>query len=436
MTRIKRQGIVEKLKGTHARDLFTRLYGEKNIDKQVDRYIRLIDNFYKCFTDTADEAQLFSSPGRTELGGNHTDHNHGRVIAAAVNFDSIAAVNRTDDNTITLYSEGYEGVFRVELASLEVDKSEQETTNALIRGIAARFKQLGYNIGGFNAYVSSNVLGGSGLSSSASIEILIGAILSGLYNDNKVGAKELAMIGQYAENVYFNKPCGLMDQMACAVGGLVSIDFKNEGKPFVRKIDFDLDKVGYSLLVVDTGGSHADLTEDYANIPQEMKKVASSLGKDVLREVEDKDLIKNIKSLREKVGDRAILRAIHFLSEDRRAKEQFMALQEGRFEDFLRMVKESADSSWKYLQNVYTNQRPEEQGLTLALALTEGFIKKKGYGACRVHGGGFAGTIQAYIKIEQVEEYRAFIEEVFGENSATVLSFRPYGSLYLNPLLG
>ena len=253
MTRIKRQGIVEKLKGTHARDLFTRLYGEKNIDKQVDRYIRLIDNFYKCFTDTADEAQLFSSPGRTELGGNHTDHNHGRVIAAAVNFDSIAAVNRTDDNTITLYSEGYEGVFRVELASLEVNKSEQETTNALIRGIAARFKQLGYNIGGFNAYVSSNVLGGSGLSSSASIEILIGAILSGLYNDNKVGAKELAMIGQYAENVYFNKPCGLMDQMACAVGGLVSIDFKNEGKPFVRKIDFDLDKVGYSLLVVDTG---------------------------------------------------------------------------------------------------------------------------------------------------------------------------------------
>src|SRR5690554_5554812 len=294
MTRIKKQGIVEKLKGTHARDLFTRLYGEKNIDKQVDRYIRLIDNFYKCFTDTADEAQLFSSPGRTELGGNHTDHNHGRVIAAAVNFDSIAAVNRTDDNTIALYSEGYEGVFRVELASLEVDKSEQETTNALIRGIAARFKQLGYNIGGFNAYISSDVLGGSGLSSSASIEVLLGTILNHLYNRGQIDEKLLAMIGQYAENVYFGKPCGLMDQMACAVGGFVTIDFAEPDKPIVRKIDFDFQGQNYNLLVVDTGGNHADLTEDYASIPSEMKAVAQALGAEVCRELTKEQLITNV----------------------------------------------------------------------------------------------------------------------------------------------
>ncbi|HZK34471.1 MAG TPA: galactokinase family protein [Bacillota bacterium] len=431
-----RQQLHKKLDGTKTRDLFKELYGTENIDIQINRYKKLLVEYYKHFADDGADLQFFSTSGRTEVGGNHTDHNQGRVIAAAVNFDTIGVATKTNDNTITLYSQGYEDVFRVKLDSLEPKAEEEETTTALIRGTAARFNELGYKFGGFNAYISSHVLGGSGLSSSASIEVLLGTILSSLYNKGGVGPEELAMVGQYAENIYFNKPCGLMDQMACAVGGFVSIDFGDKSNPVVKKIDFDLKKEGYSLLVVDTGGSHADLTKDYADIPQEMKEVASKFDKSVLRQVGEDKLIQNISVLRPCVGDRAILRSLHFFSEDKRAQAQFNALQEGRFDDFLALVTESGNSSWKYLQNVYTNQKPMEQGVTLALALTERYIKEKGFGACRVHGGGFAGTIQAFIKEEHVSEYIDYIEEIFGDNSATALAIRSHGTLHLNPLLG
>ena len=306
---------------------------------------------------------------------------------------------------------------------------KRETTFALIRGIAARFKDLGYNIGGFNAYISSDVLGGSGLSSSACIEVLLGTILNYLYNNGQIDVQQLAMIGQYAENVYFGKPSGLMDQMACAVGGFVTIDFKDPKKPVVRKIDFDFESQNYSLLVVDTGGSHADLTADYASIPNEMKAVAQVLGAQVCRELTKEQVIENIPLIRQKVSDRAILRALHFLNENGRVTKQVKALEEGNFEEFLTLVKDSGNSSWKWLQNCYTTHNPLEQGITLALALTEDFIDSIGKGACRVHGGGFAGTIQVFLPTDKVKEYIEEIEPILGEGTVTVLNIRPVGAI-------
>lgn len=425
------------LSGKAAKELFAKLYGSDTavVEAQISRYTGLIKDFMLKFPETRGDVHLFSTSGRTEIGGNHTDHNHGRVLAAAVNLDSIAAAEKNDTNTIVLYSRGFSGVFRVELDSLEPREEEQETTTALIRGIASRFRQLGYNIGGFNAYIASDVLKGSGLSSSASIEVLVGTIMSALYNEGCVDPKELAKIGQYAENVYFNKPCGLMDQIACAVGGFVAIDFKDTENPVVNKIEFDLAKAGYSLLVVDTGGNHADLTRDYADVPREMKSVAAAFGKTVLRGLSVDKVLADIPALRQKVGDRAILRALHFFSDNERAAAQAEALKAGDFYAFLELVNESGSSSWRLLQNVYTNQNPAEQGVTLALAITERFIRQKGAGACRVHGGGFAGTIQAYIRHEDVNEYVSVINRIFGDRATTVLGIRPYGTLHLNPLL-
>jgi len=426
------------LNGESARELFARLYGSDTavIEGQIGRYLGLVKDYMLMFPETRGDIHLFSTSGRTEIGGNHTDHNNGRVLAAAVNLDSVAVAERNDTDTIILYSRGFSGVFRVELDNLEPKEGEQETTTALIRGIASRFRQLGYKTGGFNAYLASDVLKGSGLSSSASIEVLVGTIMSALYNEGRVDPKKLAKIGQYAENVYFNKPCGLMDQMACAVGGFVAIDFKDPENPVVSKIEFDLARAGYSLLVVDTGGNHADLTRDYADVPREMKSVAAVFGKSVLRDLSVDDVLADVPSLRQKVGDRAILRALHFFSDNERAASQAAALEKGDFNTFLELVNESGSSSWRLLQNVYTNQNPAEQGVTLALAITERFIRQKGAGACRVHGGGFAGTIQAYIRLEDVDEYISIMNRIFGDRSITVLGIRPYGTLHLNPLLG
>ncbi|HHY82456.1 MAG TPA: galactokinase [Clostridiales bacterium] len=425
------------LEGIKARELFGQLYGrdDQTIDAQVERYKRLISTYKQYFPNDCSDLHLFSTSGRTEVGGNHTDHNAGRVLAAAVNCDTIAAASKTNDGRIVLYSEGYPGVFDVDLSELDPIPSEKETTTSLIRGIASRFRELGYSIGGFHAYVTSTVARGSGLSSSASIEVLIGTILNALYNDNALEPALLAQIGQYAENVYFGKPSGLMDQMACAVGGFITIDFKDSKKPEYRKVNFDLSAHGYHMLVVDTGGNHADLTRDYAEVPQEMRKVAGILGKEVLRELSLNDIIDNISLLREKAGDRAILRAMHFFMDNERVVEQAKALEENRFADFLKLVRESGSSSWRLLQNCYTNQNPYEQGITLALAITESFISNIGEGACRVHGGGFAGTIQVYLPDKAVEEYRRLTEKVFGSKSVTVLSIRPFGTLHLNDLL-
>ncbi len=425
------------LSGVKARELFSRLYGNNQqvIDHHTKRYTTLAETFKKLFPYDQGEYHFFSSPGRTEVGGNHTDHNAGRVLAAAVHLDTIAVVKATDNNQITMYSEGYPELFKVDLSQLEPIDEERGTTTALIRGIAARFRQLGLSIGGFNAAVSSTVAKGSGLSSSASIEVLIGTILSALYNGNSVKPDLIAKIGQFAENVYFGKPSGLMDQMACAIGGFIAIDFKDKEKVVYQKLDFDLSSYGYHMLVVDTGGNHADLTRDYAEVALEMKTIAQILGKNVLRELSLDDIIRNTPVLREKAGDRAVLRAIHFYNDNQRVIDQTKALEEKRFYDFLGLVNDSGSSSWRLLQNCYSNYNPKEQGVTLALAITENFIKKAGEGACRVHGGGFAGTIQVYLPDKYLNDYIEIIEGIFGKGAVTTLNIRSQGSLYINDLL-
>jgi len=415
------------LKSSKLKTEFELLYGlnGKNIDKQIARYKRLINEFKAHFGDS--DLSLFSTPGRTEIGGNHTDHNHGRVLAGSVNLDSVAVAVPIDEAKITMYSEGFDAPFIVNLNELNVKEDEKGTTTSLIRGIAARFNELGYEIGGFNAFISSDVLVGSGLSSSASIEVLIGSILNGFYNDSRISPTEIAIIGQFAENNYFGKPCGLMDQTACAVGGIVTIDFADPQEPIVKKVDFDFASQNYSLIVVDTGGSHADLTDDYASIPTEMKAVSRELGVAVARELKMDDVVENIEKLRNKVGDRAILRVIHFLGDNERVVEQVEALEHGEFQLFLRMVTESGNSSNKWLQNCYTIKDPAEQGVNLALALSERFIHHIGQGACRVHGGGFAGTIQIFIPNDNVNDYVKMMRPIFGESSVYVLSIRPVG---------
>jgi len=415
--------------------VFEEIYGNEThiLAKQKKRFQDLIEKFQKQFS--AEYLHFFSTPGRTEIGGNHTDHNHGRVLAASVNLDAIAAVSRTDSGSVVLYSEGYSEPFVVDLNHLNVVEAEKGSTTALIRGIAARFKELGYRIGGFNAYVSSQVLPGSGLSSSASIEVLIGTIFNHIFNEGSIDLETLAIIGQYAENVFFGKPCGLMDQIACAFGGIVTIDFKNPRKPEVQKIDFDFQAQDYSLLVVDTGGNHADLTYEYAAVPAEMKAVAEVLGAKVCREISWDVLFKNLRDLRQKTGDRAILRAMHFIGDNTRVVQQVNALEEGNFQQFLALVNESSNSSFKWLQNIYSTQNVREQGLTLALALSEKYIREIGEGACRVHGGGFAGTIQAFLPNKAVSQYIEMMESVFGSGSVLNLKIRPHGTVCLNTLL-
>lgn len=410
-----------------------RLYGEDDlgIKRQTLRYNELINKFEDTFLDHGKELHFFSTPGRTEIGGNHTDHNRGLVLAAAINLDSIAIAAKTADNIITVCSKGYDIPFVVDLESLEPQEAEVGTTTALIRGIASAFMSEGYKIGGFNAYISSDVLKGSGLSSSASIEVLLGDILNQLYNDAKIDPQTIAMIGQYAENRYFQKPCGLMDQIACAVGGFVAIDFKDPAKPLVKKIEFDFTSYGHKLLVVDTKGDHADLTDEYASIPAEMKAVAKALGGEVCRDHSMDELIKRLPMLREETGDRAILRAMHFHADNSRVENQVDALINGDFGRFLKLVNDSGNSSWKWLQNCYTTEDPMQQGVALALAVTENFISLKAHGACRVHGGGFAGTIQVFLPNELQKEYVDLMESLFGGGSVTTLIVRSSGSVHI-----
>jgi galactokinase len=356
------------------------------------------------------------------------------VIAASINLDSIAAASPNSDNEVILYSETYPEPFIVDLSNTKPIEEENASTKALIRGIAAGYRKNGYKVGGFNAYVSSDMLIGSGLSSSASIEVLIGAIFNKFYNGEKVPSEEIAIIGQYAENIYFGKPCGLMDQIACIIGGIVEIDFYNSEKPIIKKIDFDFQATGYKLVVVDTEANHSDLTEDYAAIPEEMKRVAKYLNKEYCSEITLEELFDQIKSLREVIGDRAILRAIHFLEENKRVEKLIFALNKNDFEEFLSLVNESGNSSYKYLQNIYTPQNVNEQSVSLALAMSDIFIREKGKGACRVHGGGFAGTILVFLPEELIEGYKSYISKIFKEDSVKVLSIRHYGAVCLTDL--
>ena len=399
--------------------------GEAQLAHQKARYGKLVERFEKRFGEEHGELCFFSAPGRTEIGGNHTDHNNGRCLAGAVNLDTIACVEKTDDNTIVVDSEGFPPI-TVDLSSLEIREKDFGTTLALIRGTAGIMKDLGYKIGGFRATVSSSVLRGSGLSSSAAFEILIAAILDGLYNGWVVDFKLRAVISQKVENVYFGKPCGLLDQMAASAGGMVALDFETADAK-VDAIACDFAAKGYALCVVNTGGDHGDLTDDYAAIPAEMKAVAAQFGKKVLREVDPAEFEANIGKVRAAVGDRPVLRAMHFFDDNARVLEQVAAVKAGDLNTFFDAVKRSGDSSWKLLQNVYA--RPNQQQMSMGIELSRRFLK--GEGAQRVHGGGFAGTIQAYVPLARLDEYKAVIEAAFGEGSCTPLMIRPEGAVMM-----
>ena len=370
--------------------------------------------------------RYFSAPGRTELSGNHTDHQRGRVLAAAVDLDMQAAVRPNGTQTIRVLSEGYD-LCRVDLAVLTPVEEEKNTTTALIRGVAARFAQLGCAVGGFDAYIESTVLPGSGLSSSAAFEVLMGVIINSLYFDGKATQPELAMIGQYAENVFFDKPCGLMDQMASAVGGMVTIDFAREDAPEVRPVDFDFSRCDHALCIIDTRASHADLTDEYAAITTELKAVSGFFGKPVLREVEEDAFFAAIPQLRSRFGDRAVLRAIHFFEENERVSQQVAALASGDFEEYLVLMKESGQSSFMNLQNVVPTGATENQAVALTLALCRKLLGSGG--GYRVHGGGFAGTVQAFVPLDMLEEFRMGIDAVLGEGACHVLTIRPEGGV-------
>lgn len=414
-----------KKTGINSQKFLNRLsvvYGDEAASQQ-SRYATLLEAYESDFGADAD-VRFFSAPGRTEVGGNHTDHNNGKVLAAAVNLDAVAAVEATDDGIIRVNSQGYAPLV-IDTACLDVIDSEAGTSAALIRGVCARFNELGYKFGGFNATMTSRVLSGSGLSSSAAYEVLIGTILNYLYNEGKISAVEIAQISQYAENVFFKKPCGLMDQTACSVGGFVKIDFEDTAKPVIEKVDFDIAKHGYNLCIIDTGGNHADLTDDYASIRLEMNSVAEFFGKPVLRQVAEGDIMANIGEIRVKAGDRAVERAIHFYNENKRVERLAAALSSGDFESFKATIIESGKSSYMYNQNCFTLTNPKEQPVALALCVAEELLKGKG--AYRVHGGGFAGTIQAFVPVEITDEFVGAMSKILGENSCYILKVRSHG---------
>ena len=395
---------------------------ESKIEYQKERYVKAIEKFESFYGEQ--DVEIYSAPGRSEISGNHTDHQHGEVLAASINLDAIAIVKKND--IIRVVSDDYD-MITISLDDISKKDDEEGTTTALIKGVLAGLKDRGNEIGGFDAYITSDVLIGAGLSSSAAFETIIGTIVSGLYNDMKVSAVDIAIIGQYAENVYFGKPCGLMDQMACSVGSLVHIDFADKANPIIDPVSFDFAKYGYSLCITDTKGSHADLTHEYAAVPSEMRAAAAVLGKEVLHGTSLKDLLEKADEIREKAGDRAFLRAVHFVTENIRVQNAVAALRAEDFEGFLEVIKASGDSSYKYLQNVYTNQDVKHQNVSVALAVSDAILGTNG--VCRVHGGGFAGTIQAFVKNEAVKEYKDTLDKVFGDGACEVLKIRKYGGM-------
>jgi len=406
--------------------VLSELYGHEPevLKEQSERYADLLERFRNI--SLFPNPVFLSSPGRTEIGGNHTDHNLGRVLAGAVNLDNVAVAAKNNSEIIRIESTGYPG-FTVDLSELNPDDNEKYTSAALVRGIASRMKELGYSIGGFDAVIDGRVPKGSGLSSSASFEVLIGAVLSHLFNGGNLDPIQNALIGQYSENRYFGKPCGLMDQTACSCGGLVTIDFEDPLKPVVKKIDFDFLSTGFALVITDTGGSHDNLNDEYASVFNEMKKVAELLGKNFQRQITLDNVIEAIPLLREKAGDRAILRSIHFQGDNMRVVSQVEALERKDFKSFLRMVTESGYSSYMYNQNIYPAGNVHEQGISLALALSEIVLKERG--AWRVHGGGFAGTIQAFVPEDLIGKYISTLEHAFGTGSCHKLFIRDKGAV-------
>ena len=412
---IERGGFYERLKKVYMTDDAAKA--------QAARYISLAKDFEEIFGNR-ENIRFFSAPGRTEVGGNHTDHNHGRVLAAGINLDAVAIASKNGENIVRVKSRGYK-MDTVDLSDLAVNVGDAGHSNALVRGMCDGFVKRGYKIGGFDACTVSNVLSGSGLSSSAAFEVLVGTCINYLYNDGKVDAVTIAQIAQYAENVHFGKPCGLMDQMASSVGGFITIDFKDPQNPLIEKVDYDFAACGHSLCIVDTKGNHSDLTDEYAAIRTEMESVASYFDKSVLRDTDEEEFYKNIPEIRKQFGDRAVLRAIHFFCDNKRVVSEVEALRVGNFDEFKRLICESGASSYMYNQNVYSVKKPSEQPLALGLALSEQVLKGKG--AYRVHGGGFAGTIQAFVPNDMLSVYKNTVESVFGKDSCYVLLIRPLG---------
>ena len=416
--------LINTLNSDALKERFTEIYVDPALyESQKQRYLDTITRFTESFGPDG-ELSIFSAPGRSEIAGNHTDHQHGEVLAASINRDAIAVARASGDNKVRLISDGSE-MISIDITDLSAKKEEEGTTAGIIRGMLSAVCDHGFIPGGFDAYVTSQVLIGAGLSSSAAFETLIGVIESHLYNEGKISATGIAIMGQFAENVFFGKPCGLMDQMACSVGSLVHIDFKDPKKPVTEQVKYDFASAGYRLCITDTKGSHADLTPDYAAVPFEMKSAAAFFGKDVLREVSEEDFIKAIPAIREKCGDRAVLRGLHFYNENKRVQQDVAALKADDINAFLKGVQASGDSSFKYLQNVYTNHDVQHQNVSVALAVSEAVLN--GRGACRVHGGGFAGTMQAWVPEEMCDAYKKALDAVFGDGACEILAIRPVG---------
>ena len=421
------KSIITKINSGKEDAHFLDIYADETVlAYQKERYVKALEKFKSIYGD--EKVFVFSAPGRSEVMGNHTDHQQGKILAASVNLDAIAIVHPLKERVVKITSDGFKEISIKLDDNLKCVNAEKGTTKSLIKGVLKGFDYKNYKIGGFEAYITSDVLIGAGLSSSAAFETLIGTILSSLYNKSSVSAKEIAIIGQFAENVFFGKPCGLMDQMACSVGNLVYVDFADPDDAKVEKMEFDLSAHGYSLCITDTKGSHADLTDEYAAIPREMKAVAGFFGKKVLLGVTADDILENIVQLRAKFGDRAVLRSLHLVNENARVEKGVKALTEGKINKFLEDVNASGNSSFKYLQNVYTSNDVKHQNVSLALEVSE-MVLDPAKEACRVHGGGFAGTIQAFVKDGNVEKYRKAMDGLFGKGSCHVLKIRKYGGM-------
>lgn len=429
---MKIQETLQLLEESKSKELMAKLYGENQVEANIARYQELVKGYEKLFGNQ--DILLFSSPGRTEISGNHTDHNQGKILAGSINLDCVGVAAKNDCQQVRIVSETYHQDFTIDLNDLTPSAKKAGTVD-LTKGILKGFQEIGHTIGGFNAYITSNVISAAGVSSSASYEMLLCAMLNVLFNEGKLNIVDYAHIGKYSENQYWDKASGLLDQMACAAGGLVTIDFKDPANPAVEKLSFDFASAGHSLIIVQTGKGHADLSADYSSIPNEMKKVAQYFGKEVLAEVDEAEMIAQIGKVREFAGDRSVMRALHFFEENKKVEAEVAALKAKDFQTFLDNITASGNSSWKWLQNCYTTANVQEQGISIALALTELFIAEKKKGACRIHGGGFAGVIMAMLPNELVDEYIAYIEKAIGEGSAYRMSIRPYGAICCNDLL-
>ncbi len=422
---------MEMLNGEKAEQLFAALYGADQTKEQKERYRELLSGYRDKFGDG--DVKLFSSPGRTEISGNHTDHNHGKVLAGSINLDCLGVAAENHSSLVKIVSVTFGQEFTVDLNDLEPSRRKAGTED-LVKGLLKGFQESGYEVGGFNAYITSNVISSAGVSSSAAFEMLLCSMINTLFNGGRISTVAYAHIGKYAENHYWDKASGLLDQMACAVGGLITIDFMEPSDPKVEKIDFDFGSRNHSLIIVQTGRGHADLSADYSAVPAEMKKVAEFFGKEYCSEITEKDVIDNLAQVREYAGDRSVLRALHFFEENKRVEIMVKALKEGKFDVFLENITASGNSSWKWLQNCFTNSSYQEQGITIALALTELFIGDKKRGACRVHGGGFAGVIMAMLPNDLVDEYVEYIEKALGQGNAYRMSIRPYGAICVSEM--